>query len=65
MNFKEKIDKKVVAGAVVGSASGGVIGSSIGIVGLGTAVAGTLPLAIVGGAIGILGVLAYRGIKKK
>lgn len=65
MNIKEKIDKKVVAGAVVGSASGGVIGSSLGIVGLGTAVAGTLPLAIVGGTFGVLCVLAYRGLKKK
>ena len=48
-----------------GAAAGGWIGSSIGIAALGTAVAGTLPVAAVGGLFGYLAVKAFGDDKKK
>lgn len=48
------------AGTISGAAVGGWLGSSIGIAALGTAVAGTLPVAVVGGLIGYLGVKALK-----
>jgi uncharacterized protein YcfJ len=54
MNNRQKA--MIVAGAVIGA----LLGSSIGIAGFGTAIAGTIPLAILGGYIG------YRvGLNKK
>ena len=52
------------AGTISGAAVGGWLGSSIGIAALGTAVAGTLPVAAVGGLIGYLGVKALKKNKK-
>ena len=40
------------AGGIGGATVGGVIGSKIGIAALGTAIAGTWPLAIIGGLTG-------------
>jgi len=68
-DFAKKIFKaastKEGMGTIGGSALGGWIGSSVGIAALGTAVAGTLPIAIVGGTIGYLGVKAYKNNKNK
>ena len=52
-------------GTIGGAAVGGWIGSSVGIAALGTAVAGTLPIAIVGGAVGYLAVKAFGDDDKK
>ena len=52
-------------GTIGGAAVGGWIGSSVGIAALGTAVAGTLPIAIVGGAVGYLAVKAFGSDDKK
>ena len=48
-----------------GAAAGGWIGSSMGIVALGTGIAGTLPVAVVGGLVGYLAVKAFGDDKKK
>ena len=68
-NLTSKVLKKTTSkeglGTIGGAAIGGWIGSSVGIAALGTAVAGTLPIAIVGGAIGYLGVKAYKNNKEK
>ncbi len=48
-----------------GAAAGGWVGSSIGIVALGTGIAGTLPVAAVGGLFGYLAVKAFGNDKKK
>lgn len=67
-NLTSKVFKKATTkegmGTIGGAAIGGWVGSSVGIAALGTAVAGTLPIAIVGGAIGYLGVKAYKNNKK-
>ena len=52
-------------GTIGGAAVGGWVGSSMGIAALGTAVAGTLPVAIVGGVVGYLAVKAFGGKDKK
>ena len=52
-------------GTIGGAAVGGWIGSSMGIAALGTAVAGTLPIAVVGGVVGYLAVKAFGGKDKK
>ena len=76
MSKREKIDEVVgktidVAttkegmGTIGGAAVGGWLGSSMGIAALGTAVAGTLPVAVVGGVVGFLAVKAFKGKKKK
>jgi len=69
-NLTSKIIKKATTkeglGTIGGAAVGGWIGSSVGVAALGTAIAGTLPIAIFGGAIGYLGVKAYTNtIKNK
>ena len=68
-NVTSKLFKKATTkeglGTISGAAIGGWVGSSVGIAALGTAVAGTLPIAIVGGAIGYLGVKAYKNNKNK
>ncbi len=48
-----------------GAAAGGWVGSSMGIVALGTGIAGTLPVAVVGGLVGYLAVKAFGDDKKK
>lgn len=49
------------AGAVVGAAGGGAVGASVGIAALGTATAGTVPVAIAGALIvGQGAALAWR-----
>jgi len=53
------------AGTISGAAVGGWLGSSMGIVALGTGIAGTLPVAAVGGLIGYLGVKAFKNNKNK
>ena len=67
-NLTSKIIKKATTkeglGTIGGAAVGGWIGSSVGVATLGTAIAGTLPIAIVGGAIGYLGVKAFNKSKK-
>ena len=68
---KKKLSKKALEaatakegmGTIGGAAVGGWLGSSMGIVALGTGVAGTLPVAIVGGVVGFLAVKAFK--KKK
>ena len=52
-------------GTIGGAAVGGWLGSSVGIAALGTAVAGTLPIAVVGGAVGYLAVKAFGSDDKK
>ena len=52
-------------GTIGGAAAGGWIGSSVGIAALGTAVAGTLPIAATGGLIGYLAVKAFSNKKKE
>ena len=47
-------------GTIGGAAVGGWFGSSMGIAALGTAIAGTLPVAAVGGLIGYLAVKAFK-----
>lgn len=47
-----------------GAAVGGYFGSSMGVVALGTGIAGTLPVAIVGGLLGYLAVKAFSSKKK-
>jgi hypothetical protein len=61
--FAKKVGPDVAAGAT-GAGVGAWLGSSIGIAALGTAIAGTVPVAVLGGAIG-LGVRQYlrRGQK--
>ena len=67
-NLTSKIIKNATTkeglGTIGGAVAGGWIGSSVGLAALGTAVAGTLPIAIVGGAIGYLGVKAYKNTKR-
>ena len=63
-----KLSSKLVTtkeglGTVGGATAGGWVGSSIGIAAMGTAVAGTLPVAIAGGIIGYLGVKAIKNKK--
>ena len=68
---KKKLSKKALEaattkegmGTIGGVAVGGWLGSSMGIAALGTAVAGTLPVAVVGGVGGYLAVKAFK--KKK
>ena len=48
-----------------GATAGGWFGSSVGIAALGTAIAGTLPIAAVGGLVGYLAVKAFGDDKKK
>ena len=60
--FKKATTKEGIA-TIGGAGVGGWLGSSMGIVALGTGIAGTLPVAIVGGTIGYLGVKAFS--KKK
>ena len=48
-----------------GAAAGGWIGSSMGIVALGTGIAGTLPVAAVGGLVAYLAVKAFGDDDKK
>ena len=43
---------KAAIGGIGGAAVGGYVGSSIGIAAMGTAIAGTVPLAIIGGIAG-------------
>lgn len=66
-DFSKKIFKKVTTkegiATIGGAGVGGWLGSSMGIVALGTGIAGTIPVAIVGGTIGYLGVKAFT--KKK
>ena len=66
-NKKSTLEKTVDAALTKEGAStiGGYLGSSIGIAALGTAVAGTLPVAIVGGIVGYLAVKAFSKKKKK
>ncbi len=52
-------------GTIGGAAVGGWVGSSVGIAALGTAVAGTLPIAVAGGLIGYLAVKAFGSDDKK
>jgi|TARA_B110000037_G_C16839081_1_gene391016 hypothetical protein len=52
-------------GTIGGAAVGGWFGSSMGIVALGTGIAGTLPVAIVGGVVGFLMVKAFGDDDKK
>ena len=52
-------------GTIGGAAVGGWFGSSMGIAALGTAIAGTLPVAAVGGLIGYLAVKAFKKKKEK
>ena len=52
-------------GTIGGAAVGGWVGSSVGIAALGTAVAGTLPIAAAGGLIGYLAVKAFGSDDKK
>ena len=47
-----------VTGGMLGSATGGWIGSGIGIAGFGTAIAGTVPVSVIGAAIGLKAGLA-------
>ena len=54
-----------VAGAGVGAAAGGWLGSSIGIAAFGGAISGLLPLAIVGGVIGWGATKAVQRHKRK
>ena len=71
MSEKKKLSKKALEvattkegmGTIGGAAVGGWLGSSMGIAALGTAVAGTLPVAVVGGVVGFLAVKAFK--KKK
>ena len=60
----EKVVTKENVGAATGGVLGGVVGSSIGIAGFGTAIAGTLPVAIVGATIGYLGMKLWKKKKK-
>ena len=68
MEEKKTLTKKIIKNATTvegvatigGAAAGGWIGSSVGIAALGTAVAGTLPIAIVGAGIGYLGIKALK-----
>jgi len=48
---------EVTAGGVGGATLGGALGSKIGIAAMGTAIAGTVPLAILGGILGICGAI--------
>ena len=48
-----------------GAAAGGWVGSSMGIVALGTGIAGTLPVAAVGGLVAYLAVKAFGDDDKK
>ena len=65
-----KLSSKLVTtkeglGTIVGGTTGGWVGSSVGIVAMGTGIAGTLPIAIAGGIIGYLGVKANKNKKNK
>ena len=66
--FEKTVDAattKEGMGTIGGAAVGGWLGSSMGIAALGTAVAGTLPVAAVGGLVGYLAVKAFGDDKKK
>ena len=66
--FEKTVDAattKEGMGTIGGAAVGGWIGSSVGIAALGTAVAGTLPIAAAGGLIGYLAVKAFGSDDKK
>ena len=56
---------KPLAGSVVGAVGAGAIGKSIGIAAMGTAIAGTWPLAVIGGVIGGAGVWGFRRWRKR
>ena len=71
-NVGDLVDKTIEAattkegmGTIGGAAVGGWVGSSMGIVALGTGIAGTLPVAIVGGVVGYLAVKAFGDDDKK
>jgi len=71
-NKKSTLEKTVDAAltkegvsTIGGAAAGGYLGSSMGIVALGTGIAGTLPVAIIGGIVGYLAVKAFSKKKKK
>ena len=71
-NDKKILEKTIDAattkegmGTIGGAAVGGWIGSSVGIAALGTAVAGTLPIAAVAGVVGYLAVKAFSKKKEK
>ena len=61
----EAASTKEGMGTIGGAAVGGWFGSSMGIAALGTAIAGTLPVAAVGGLIGYLAVKAFKKKKEK
>jgi outer membrane lipoprotein SlyB len=61
----EAASTKEGMGTIGGAAVGGWFGSSMGIAALGTAIAGTLPVAVVGGVIGYLSVKVFKKKKKK
>jgi len=70
MSEKKKLSEKALEaattkegmGTIGGAAVGGWLGSSVGIAAMGTAVAGTLPIAVVGG---LIGYLTVKALKKK
>ena len=45
---------KAAVGGIGGATVGGIVGSKIGIAALGTAIAGTVPLAVIGGIAGAI-----------
>ena len=53
-------NKGTVRGKAMSTGVGGLIGAKIGIVGLGTAISGVLPVAAIGG---YLGYKAYKSLK--
>ena len=61
----DAVTTKEGMGTLGGAAVGGWLGSSVGIAALGTAVAGTLPIAAAGGLIGYLAVKAFGSDDKK
>ena len=64
-NVVDAATTKEGMGTIGGAAVGGWVGSSVGIAALGTAVAGTLPIAAAGGLIGYLAVKAFGSDDKK
>ena len=64
-NVVDAATTKEGMGTIGGAAVGGWVGSSVGIAALGTAVAGTLPIAAAGGLIGYLAVKAFGKDDKK
>ncbi len=56
---------KTAAGGAAGATAGGLIGSKIGIAAMGTAIAGTVPLAILGGIISVGAIILNKKLKSK